>query len=199
MSTEFSFWAPSTWLPSASKQMERAAETVAEVVVEEAVKSGMMDEVAKVVVASGVLDQIAAHAPEYQEYQTQIQEYAEQYERYATAGMYASVVCGTVGVCLTLTGRDKTGYTLVVVSVPMGYFSYNVNKVCENLENDFANHIIKHMVRKKGKDKIDPNKLKATLMRGTFCYNPFIEFHASHFMAHVSSWEKARAKQSLSQ
>jgi roadblock/LC7 domain-containing protein len=179
--------------------MERAAETVAEAVVEAAVESGMMDEVAKVVVASGVLDQIAAHAPDYQEYQKRIREYAEQYEIYATAGKYASVVCGTVGVCLTLTGRDKTGYTLVVISVPIGYFSYNVNKVCENLENGFANHIIKHMVRKKGKDKIDLEKLKETLKKGTLCYNPFIEFHARHFMAHVSSWEKAPAKQSLSQ
>ncbi|MBS0649027.1 MAG: hypothetical protein JSS10_07400 [Verrucomicrobia bacterium] len=199
MSTQFSVWAPSTWAAYASEQMERAADAAAETIVDAAVKKGMADKVAKAVVESGALDQLAAQTPQYQEYQTRIQEYAEHYERYTTAGMYASITGGTVGICLTLTGRAKAGYTLIVVSLPMGYFSYNANKVYENLENDFANNIIQHMSRKNKKDQFDQKKLRETLKKGTLCYDPFIEFHARHFMAHMASLEKIRAKKSSGQ
>ena len=170
-------WDPRTWGSYVSAQVDRAAQATVDLAVK-----------------TGIADQLAAESPEYKTYQTKVQRYAEQHEMYAVAGMIAGISCGTLGACLTLTGRNKTGYALMIVSVPIDYFSYNSNKIYENLRYKFANELLQHLSKSKGEIKIDLKKLKATLQKRTFCYDPFIEFHIRSFIAHMESIQKLQAK-----
>lgn len=132
-----------------------------------------------------VINTLLLQTPEYQEYQRNVQEYALRNEMIAMAGMTTSVTFFTLGLCFSLAGRNGLGSGLIVVAVPTGFFSYNSNIIYENMKNDFAEKIVKHLAVSKDpkKIKIDPKKLRACLLKGTICYDLLVNFHVSYFMA----------------
>ena len=132
-----------------------------------------------------LMHELVLLTPEYQEYQRRVQQYAHENEMIAMAGMTTSVTFFTLGLCFSLAGRNGLGSGLIIIAVPTGFFSYNSNIIYENMKNDFAENIVKHMAVSKDPKKmeIDPKKLRACLLKRTLCYDLLIDFHVRQFMA----------------
>ncbi len=146
--------------------------------------------------ASGILNEAISQTPQYKKYQKHVQEYAHQNEMIAMAGVATSITFGTLGVCFSLAGRNGLGSGFIIIAVPMGYFSYNSNVIYENMKNDFAENIVQHMAVTKDQKaiEIDQKKLRACLLKRTFCYDLIIDFHVRCFMDFMASQQNRKAK-----
>jgi hypothetical protein len=147
-------------------------------------------------VGGKLINQAVSQTPQYQRYQKNVQEYAHQNEMIAMAGVATSITFGTLGVCFSLTGRNGIGSGLIIIAVPIGYFSYNSNAIYENMKNDFAENLFQHMAASKDqtKIKIDQKKLRACLLKRTFCYDLLIDFHVRSFITFMESQQKSKTK-----
>lgn len=142
------------------------------------------------------INKIVSQTPEYQSYQKHVQEYAQHNEMIAMAGVATSITFVTLGVCFSLAGRNGLGSGLIIIAVPIGFFSYNFNIICENMKNDFADNLVQHMAVSKDPKKIeiDSKKLRACLLKRTFCYDLLIDFHVTRFMELMESQQKNKTK-----
>lgn len=162
--------------------------------------SGLLEALGKAIVQSEtggkLINEVVSQTPQYQRYQKCVQEYAHQNEMIAMAGVATSITFGTLGVCFSLAGRNGLGSGLIIIAVPIGYFSYNSNAIYENMKNEFAENLFQHMAASKDQKKIeiDPKKLRACLLKGTFCYDLFIDFHVRSFMDFMESQQNSKTK-----
>ena len=91
----------------------------------------------------------------------------------ALIALVASVAFSILGVASCLGGIPFIGVSLLLISLPVAYFSYNVQKVCANG---------KEIIDSPGKytnlwtGAMDEAKIHSRLSKDTFCFDPFISF-----------------------
>ncbi|MBA3816436.1 MAG: hypothetical protein H0X29_07950 [Parachlamydiaceae bacterium] len=91
----------------------------------------------------------------------------------STATLVTSIVFGILGISLTASGA-AIGLPLILVSLPIGYLSFNVYNVSKNINDilDNPKDYQRLFVLDPGYDK---QKIKTKLEQGTFCFSWIIE------------------------
>lgn len=95
----------------------------------------------------------------------------------AVIGMIVAVSLAIIGIALTATGCPGAGVPLLILSVPLGYFSYNGYKVCANAIDVIANFKDYHKLL--GLAGVDEKQIKTRLSRDTFCFDYAVDHMVS--------------------
>lgn len=92
-----------------------------------------------------------------------------------TAVAVGSVAFGVIGISLTCGGGvgAALGTSLILVTLPLGYLSFNGTKVSKNLSDILNNP--KEYITLKGFGKLDKQKIKKKVEEETYCFHWIVD------------------------
>jgi len=89
----------------------------------------------------------------------------------AVIGLITSVALAIIGIAMIGSGVHSAGIPLLIVSLPIGYLSYNIYKVSDNIID-----ALDTMPEYRRHGKADLQKLKVKFKQGTFCFGYAIDY-----------------------
>lgn len=115
--------------------------------------------------------------PAYAERKKEVKKSIQAAGLISTAALVASIVFGVLGIALTTSAGVAVifGLPIILVSLPVGYLSYNSYKTLENIK-DVLENPKKYQNSFGLEDSFDKQSLKNKLTQGTFCFSWCIGF-----------------------
>ena len=113
--------------------------------------------------------------PNYQSEKRDMRYAAQVASIISIAALVTNVAFTILGISLCCSGAIAVGTPLILVSIPLCYFAFNINKTCENIKT-INDNIKKYQNLMGFGDGFNKQKLKNELIKNTICFEWFADF-----------------------